>query len=224
MSVFWFERSYREIPAHDDWLGPAEREHLDMLRFPKRRADWRLGRWTAKCAVASVCPQSLTFADIEIRAATSGAPEAWIGNAPAQWKISLSHRAGIACCATTPDAIALGCDIEVIEPRSPAFLSDYFTPGERALIARGGITEVPRLTALLWSAKESALKALGVGLRADTRSVTVTDLHESTCLSTPERVWWPFLIKCASGTLHGAWHSSGELVRTVVLGHERQLR
>jgi 4'-phosphopantetheinyl transferase len=218
MSVLWFERSSCEIPSHNDWLSPGELNHLNELRFPKRRADWRLGRWTAKCAVSSVSSDPLALADISIRAAPSGAPVVWIRGDPAPWRISLSHRAGIACCAISPDPIALGCDIELVEPRSPAFVSDYFTPAERSLITRNGNAEATRLTALLWSAKESALKALGVGLRADTRSVFVTDLHESNHLPSPGRVWKPLRVQCASGNLDGAWHLSGELVRTVVLG------
>ena len=206
MSVFWFERSADSIPSHDGWLGAAELACLAAFRFPKRRADWLLGRWTAKCAVASVLNEPSPFADIEIRAAPSGAPTVYIRGQPAPVKISLSHRAGIACCATTLDAIALGCDLEVVEPRSPAFVSDYFTREERDLIARSGTAERPRLVTLLWSAKESALKALGVGLRADTRSVSVAGLHESGCLT----------LRCAAGELYGWWQSAGQLVRTLV--------
>ena len=206
MSVFWLERSSHSIPSHDGWLGAAELACLAAFRFPKRRADWLLGRWTAKCAVASVLHDLAAFADIEIRAAPSGAPTVYIRGQPAPVRISLSHRAGIACCAITLDAIALGCDLEVVEPRSSAFVSDYFTLEERDLIGRSGAAERARLVALLWSAKESALKALGVGLRADTRSVSVAAPHESGCLT----------LRCATEELYGWWQSSGELVRTLV--------
>ena len=75
------------------------------MRFAKRQADWRLGRWTAKNAVAAYLnlpsdPQALT--DIEIRPAPSGAPEVFIADQPARVTISLSHRAGVAACAVTP--------------------------------------------------------------------------------------------------------------------------
>ncbi len=37
--------------------------------------------------------------------------------------------------------VELGCDLEVIEPRSEAFLSDYFTAEEQALVARAHATD-----------------------------------------------------------------------------------
>ena len=218
MSVLWFERSMDEVPSHDGWLSPREREHQDRLRFPRRRADWRLGRWTAKCAVAAFPTASVRFAEIEIRAAPSGVPGVWIHDRPAEWRISLSHRAGIAVCAISSDPIALGCDLEVVEPRSPAFVSDYFNPLERTLITRCGSAEATRLIALIWSAKESALKALGVGLRADTRSVSVTILHDPELCSPCSSAWRPVLIHSAEGRLYGWCDVSGLWVRTVVIG------
>ena len=67
----------------------------------------------------------------------------------------------------------LGCDLEIVEPRSDAFIADYFTAEEQALIERTSAADRSLLLALLWSAKESALKALRAGLRLDTRSVIV---------------------------------------------------
>ena len=52
MEVYWLEQSAADVPAEDEWLSESERTVLAGLRFPKRRADWRLGRWTAKCAAA----------------------------------------------------------------------------------------------------------------------------------------------------------------------------
>ena len=37
-----------DVPDGDDWLGPDERAVLAGLRFSRRRADWRLGRFAAK--------------------------------------------------------------------------------------------------------------------------------------------------------------------------------
>ncbi len=79
-------------------------------------------------------------------------------------------------CVVAPAGVSLGCDLEVIEPRSAAFVTDYFTRNEQALVERTSKEERPRLVTLLWSAKESALKALHVGLRLDTNSVEVLSL------------------------------------------------
>ena len=53
MDVYWLEQSEADVPTADDWLSENEVARLNSLRVAKRRADWRLGRWTAKCAVAA---------------------------------------------------------------------------------------------------------------------------------------------------------------------------
>jgi 4'-phosphopantetheinyl transferase len=202
----WMEQVAADVPARDDWLSPGEAVRLAALRFPKRRADWRLGRWTAKLAVASVLERPRTLASIEIRAAPSGAPEVFCDGRPMPLAISISHRAGVACCAVAQPAVALGCDLELIEPRSDAFVADYFTGTERALIAQAAPPRRPELIALVWSAKESALKALHIGLRADTRSVTVRHIG-ATDLS----------VTHAGGEFRGWWQSDGTLIRTLAV-------
>jgi 4'-phosphopantetheinyl transferase len=176
MEVRWLEQSLADVSEQDDWLGPRERSHLETLRFPKRRADWRLGRWTAKHAVAcdlNLSPTAERLAYIEIRSAASGAPEVFLGNHPANLTISISHRAGIAACAVGESGAMLGCDLEIVEPRSDAFVSDYFTAEEQEVVRQACPADRFTLIALIWSAKESALKALHAGLRIDTRSLSV---------------------------------------------------
>ena len=131
------EQTEADVPTVDDWLSPNEQALLNAMRFAKRRSDWRLGRWTAKNALAlyflylklPADPQVL--ASIEIRSASTGAPEAYFGNQPAAATISLSHRAGIAACAVTMPGVELGCDLEMVEPRSDAFVADYFTTASK---------------------------------------------------------------------------------------------
>jgi 4'-phosphopantetheinyl transferase len=116
-------------------------------------------------------------------------------------------------CAVAPSGLDLGCDLEVIEPRSEAFVEDYFTPGEQALVAQVCAKERSRLLALLWSAKESALKALREGLRLDTRSVVVS-LREGT-LNLND--WSPLQVRCADGrSFDGWWQQTHIIVRTLV--------
>lgn len=181
MNVYWLEQTDADVPAENQWLSAGEILFLGRLRFAKRRNDWRLGRWTAKHALAPCLnlpcdPRAL--ANIEIRAATSGAPEAFLFNQTAPVTISLSHRAGTAMCAVALSGPGIGCDLEIIEPRSHAFIADYLTAGEQALVSRTPVEERPLLVNLLWSAKESALKALRVGLRLDTTSVDVSLVDE----------------------------------------------
>ena len=215
--VYWLEQTEGDLPHEDDWLSTTEALQQSGLRFAKRRADWRLGRWTAKCAVAAYLNlpgDGPALADIEIRPAPSGAPEVFLANRPAAVTISLSHRAGTAICAVAPSGVELGCDLEMIEPRSDAFVADYFTSEEQALVEQASDSDRSRLVTLLWSGKESALKALRAGLRLDTRCVTVCPtVPGSHQLSS----WHPLEVHLTSGQgFHGWWQCTGDLVRTLV--------
>ena len=214
--VHWLEQTQADVPAHNDWLSAGEAIHLSYLRFPKRRADWRLGRWTAKRAVAACLnlpedPQ--TLAKIEVRAAPSGAPEVFLNNQPSATTISLSHRSGKALCAVVRSPVAIGCDLEWIELRDDAFVADYFTTQEQTLVAQSSAADRPRLLALLWSGKESALKAQHVGLRVDARSVVVCP---------GDLAWdvrrWHRLRACYADNqvFHGWWQQADNFVRTLV--------
>lgn len=216
MNVYWLEQTEADVPAENDWLSQSEAARLEGLRFAKRRADWRLGRWTAKRAL-SICldlpahPQ--VYKKIEIRAAPSGAPEVVIANQPAGLTISLSHRDGRAACAVTMSSADIGCDLEKVEPHSDAFVGDYFVSEEQALVARAPVADRARLLALLWSAKESALKALHEGLRLDTRCVTVTPFAKSFDFNG----WSPLQVRYTGGQVfHGWWQQADDILRTVV--------
>lgn len=215
MDVYWVEQSEADVPETDEWLGPSELRRLDNLRFPKRRLEWRLGRWTAKCAVAIVeelplLPDSL--ANFEIRAAPSGAPEVFVANKPADITVSISHRAGLAVCAIACARVKLGCDLEVIETHSQAFVEDYLTLEEQLRVIEASSDDRARLVALLWSGKESTLKAMGVGLRVDTRCITVKP-GEVRSLSR----WTPLETQSTAGdTFHGWWRRANSCLQTLV--------
>lgn len=211
MQVHWLEQTEGDVPAGNDWLGPSEIARLSSMRFAKRRNDWRLGRWTAKRALAVY----LQAPGAEVRAAPSGAPEVFVAGEPAPVTISLSHRAGRAICAVAPPGVALGCDLEIIEPRSTGFAADYFTAEEQALVTQVPAAAQARLLALIWSAKESALKALREGLRLDTREVAV-DPGEAQW-GTQEGVWHPLTVRHSGGAIfRGWWQQTGDVVRTLV--------
>jgi 4'-phosphopantetheinyl transferase len=221
MEVYWLEQAEADVPAPDDWLSASDAACLDAMRMVKRRADWRLGRWAAKRALAAywrLPGDAYTLSGIEIRPAASGAPEVFLSGQPAAVSVSLSHSSGVAICAVAQAGTLLGCDLEVIEPRSPAFISDYFTVEEQELIARAQATDRPQLATLLWSAKESALKALGEGLRLDTREVAVNPAAALAVGSPGASACWRRLqVHCRDGQLfHGWWWHSNKLVRTLI--------
>ncbi|MFZ1051189.1 MAG: 4'-phosphopantetheinyl transferase superfamily protein [Candidatus Sulfotelmatobacter sp.] len=216
MNVYWLEQGEADVPAENDWLSVDEAVCVKGMHFSKRRSEWLLGRWTAKRALSvflNVPAHPVVFKKMDIRPAASGAPEAFFDEQPAAVTISLSHRAGIAACAVAMSGVEMGCDLEIVEPRSDAFVADYFTVEEQALVARASAADRDRLLALLWSAKESALKALHAGLRLDTRCVIVRPFAASLA---PDG-WAPLLVSYTGGRVfHGWWQHTHNILRTVV--------
>jgi 4'-phosphopantetheinyl transferase len=216
MDVYWLEQTEANLPAENDWLSAREMLRLSGMRFAKRHDDWRLGRWTAKRALAwqlGVPAHPQVLAEIEVRPAPSGAPEVFVADKPGNLTISLSHRDGIAVCAVAKSKVELGCDLELVAPRSNAFVADYFTSEEQTLVARAPEADRPQLLALLWSGKESALKALHAGLRLDTRCVIVSPFDSSFDLNG----WSPLRVRYTDGQIfHGWWQRTSGTVRTMV--------
>ena len=216
-SVYWLEQADADVPESDAWMCKTELARLSQLQIPKRRRDWRLGRWTAKLAFACLSDWSSDFerlARIEVCPAKSGAPELFVDQVPVPLAISISHRNGLSACAIARSSMALGCDLEWIEPHGAAFISEYFTRSEQNFIQQNGEANRNLLITLLWSAKESALKALHEGLRLDTRSVEIT-LRENS--EKVRQIWNPLAVRNQNGAAYsGWWQSNANFVRTIV--------
>ncbi len=247
-SILWLMQTQAQAPASDAWLSPTEHRLLAGLRFPKRRLDWRLGRWTAKRALCALlaqreparvlleerhapllhdmpgdCTPETALAAFELRAGATGAPEMFWREQPLALALSLSHSEGSCVAALAPEAwlsdevvAYLGGDLEAVQPRSALFLADYFTSAEQALVLSAAEAGQPLLTNLLWSAKESCLKALRQGLRRDPRSVEVQ-------LSAPAAPlgWQQFTAQCheTGRRFHGWWQPLPGFVLTLVTHH-----
>jgi phosphopantetheinyl transferase (holo-ACP synthase) len=94
-----------------------------------------------------------------------------------------------------------------VEPRSEAFAADYFTPAEQASISGANRST---FMAVHWSAKESALKALGIGLGIDMRRLAVHVIDR------PGPGWNPLTVQYAHlRTLRGWWRQAEGVVRTI---------
>jgi 4'-phosphopantetheinyl transferase len=202
MTVLVALQELGDVPAGDDWLTPREKQDLARLRLPKRRADWRLGRWTGKRALESFGGK----ASWEVRAAADGAPEVFVEGKPAPLVMSLSHTSGCAVCAVASAGVRLGVDLEVLEPRSQEFIADFFSGEEQDCL--GETWDATTLVNLFWSAKESALKALRTGLREDTRGVRVVQWEDKRlAVYVMER----------GETLRGVWRTFQGLVLTLLV-------
>lgn len=192
-----------ELPEDLEWLGAGEKEHLSGLRLAKRRAEWLLGRWTAKQALVLDREIELGAADldlVEILPTPSGEPQILVEGVALPIALSLSHRASAALCAVAKTG-SVGCDLEWVEERSSGFIEDYFNPPERRLIEARGAGRRALMANAMWSAKESVLKLLGLGLSVDTRSLTVSSL----ALPKVDE-WQPFTVRRqADSRKFGGW-------------------
>jgi 4'-phosphopantetheinyl transferase len=148
---------------------------LESFRFPKRRNDWLLGRWTAKSALLRRSPggqQRMT--DWRIETDEAGAPGVFYRDDPVPVRLSLSHSQGQSLCALADQGVRIGCDLEKIELRSASFEETWFLDSEINLLDHHPGNDRASLVTLLWSAKESVLKALRKGLTVDTRRARIT--------------------------------------------------
>jgi 4'-phosphopantetheinyl transferase len=211
--ITWLSAGLHHVAAADGWLDPVLSDRLGRMRYTKRLVEARLGRWTAKRALAltlGLATDLDSLAEVVVLNAPDGAPEAFIAGEPAGVVIAMTDRADWAVSAVLAGTERVGCDLEIVETRSAAFVRDYFTPPEQALVARGSHDLMANL---IWSAKESALKVLRTGLRRDTRTVEVS-CDPATGTETSD--WQPLLVRAAEGgEMPGWWVRYGEFVLTV---------
>ena len=194
IEIYWHEEVLAATAVGDDWLNLSELRWLRSTATLKRRSDWRAGRWVAKLAAGrylGVRTDLSGLRDICIYPTAAGVPQLFYRSRPAPATISITHSAGRAACAIGPPGISLGCDLERVEPRSDAFIRDFFTRGEQDVIASAeSPAERDVLATILWCGKESALKAVGLGLRSDTRAVEL-----STPVSRRYDRWLPWAMR-----------------------------
>ena len=182
----WLVLGEDALPPEEAWLAPGEAAISAGLRYTKRRTEFLLRRLVTKHAVALITGRPTdpaTLSGIEVRNAPGGAPYVCAGGASIEVGVSISDRAGWAVCVTSPAAGAAAvavCDLELVEPRSPGFVCDFLTMAEQLLVGSCAAGEERDAIAnLIWSAKESALKVLGTGLRRDTQTLEVSPVRRA---------------------------------------------
>ena len=212
-------RGEHEIPAAVDWLTVREADRAIGLRFTKRRTEYLLRRWVCKhaVAVAAGLPNDLaSLARVEVGNRPSGAPYVEVDGSQFGLDVSITDRAGWAVCMVGEDLSRVGCDLEIVEPRSTAFVSDFLTPAEQAYVTSLAGVDRDVAANLIWSAKESALKVLRTGLRRDTRSVEVVVGSTGPDDVGPADGWARLEVRTAEGSLFpGWWRRDGAFLVTV---------
>ena len=213
MQLFWLECTDSELPADEAWLSDAERRCFRERWVPKRQHDWLLGRWTAKCALARYLGTSLDpekLRKFSVIPAESGAPIPSINGRSMDLALSISHCEGRALALIGPGRISVGCDVERVTARASEFRRQFFTSSEIEQVEQTMNEERNLLENLIWSAKETVLKILAVGLRVDTRCVSVSiDLAEASGLQR-------FSALVVDGSrFRGWWHREGRWIKTM---------
>jgi 4'-phosphopantetheinyl transferase len=220
--VEWLVRGEWDVPSGRSWLTEFEATRAAGMRFTKRRTEYLLRRYAGKCAIAAsigMAQDPASLARIGVLNAPTGAPYVTIDGRRIGTDVSLTDRAGWAVCLVGPDLGAVGCDLEIVEPRSAGFVRDFLTPAEQAQVAAvPGPDGRDAMANLVWSAKESALKVRRTGLRADTRTVEVS-IDDPAAVATGARGHWRRLaVATASGPLPGWWRRDGLFLLTIVTG------
>jgi len=221
-TIEWLLRHSIDVPRDDSWLSAAEQQLQARFVVPKRRADWRLGRWTAKAALAAAL--GVDRSRISIAVAADGAPEPLLDGAPIHehgepLSLSISHREDTGLAVVGRRGIVVGGDLEVVEPRSDAFVQEWFSPAEQDLVA-GSVAAGRRneMACLVWSAKEAAAKVLREGLRLDVRQATVSlDAAAQGGRWSASSVEW----RTEERVIPGWWRIDGTRVVTIASDHRQ---
>jgi 4'-phosphopantetheinyl transferase len=173
-------------PPDGAWaaLSDAERDRARRMRLPAVRHDFVLSHYATREVLARYT--AMAPAALEFRCGPHGKPRA---AGPVEF--SLSHTDGLALIAVS--TVDVGVDVEVIRetPLADRLISRCLTAAEQAAVARADDTTTAFLR--YWTAKESYLKGLGIGLAEPLENLEVRwDGHATARFARtgrPDRRW-----------------------------------
>ncbi|MCL2011125.1 MAG: 4'-phosphopantetheinyl transferase superfamily protein [Synergistaceae bacterium] len=161
-----------------EWSGMASEERLNALPRFLFRADAErtlAGEILARAALSSaagVPPSAIRFGR-----GPRGKPRASVPPGVPLPEFNVSHSGRFVACAVSPQPV--GVDVESVSPPDDAVLRRVCSPGESRFV-RGGFLPAPAAFALIWTLKESYLKALGTGLCDDLPGIDLAAFVVST--------------------------------------------
>jgi phosphopantetheinyl transferase len=212
-SIYW--SSLKDLAEEDlSCLGIEEQKIFSRLRFPKRKHEWWLGRVAAKKLLGKIHPEKQTF--VQVLNDVDGAPY-FICDAGERLPgfLSITHR-GVRAAAAWCEWSLIGIDLEIVESRTAGFGEEYFTKKEVGWLSSMPLDEHTLFTNLVWSMKESVLKAFRTGLRRDTRSIEVGPIS-----AIEQGMEWARVDVNAPVPVQGYWKQEGCFIMTLaVLGGE----
>ena len=138
--------------------------------------------------------------------------------------VSLSHRAGRALVAVVDAPAVVGCDLELIEPRSAAFVRDWLSPAEQGLLATCPVERRSTVANLAWTAKEAVAKVRRGGLRLDVHGTVVAPAGFNAAVTR----WQALRVDWDDGATRGWWRAEPGWVMAIAArpapAHPRELR
>ncbi|PDT16669.1 phosphopantetheinyl transferase [Rhizobium sp. J15] len=180
-------------------LSSNERERAATYRFERDRTLFIAGRYLLRQLLSA---HTETQPDKVVLLADAYGKLTVEGRDRLQF--SLSNADGLVAVAVTSDCERVGIDCERADAEiEAAALESYCSLDERRWLDQMPAGERPRAAVAVWTLKESHLKALGVGLRGDARSVAFSWQDGIPVLvhsGEPDRQWHHRLLE--SGSQH----------------------
>jgi len=166
----------------ETWLSEAETRRMLDFGSKKRRREFVLGRGTARRLLAQ--HMEISPPDVEIDVGANGEP----GVPNTDWRLSIAHSEFIAAAVISKSAV--GVDVEPIVTRRTDLYRYLLHPDEYALLEESGRSH-NETQILLWSLKESVLKAKGLGFLLSPKRLRVAllDDEQSAVIRMESEIW-----------------------------------
>jgi 4'-phosphopantetheinyl transferase len=144
-------------------LSDSERQRGQRFMFARDRRDYAAAHALTRVALSrcgDLAPEQWRFQE-----GADGKPSLAHDGGIAPLTFNLSHTHGLVACAIAP-GVDVGIDVERVDRRVGAeeVATRFFSPGERADLARCPAGERTRRFLELWTLKEAYIKAIGKGL------------------------------------------------------------
>lgn len=151
----------RVADGHNALLDPAERARCRGFGSAERRRSFVAGRTALKTLVAR--QSGLPPGAVHVRVLKDGSPAV-----PGPGHVSLAHSGHWAVAVWAP--VAIGIDVEQIQPRDPSVARFLFAPDDRSILQALPGTTSEQLV-LAWTLKEAVLKARRSGFRCSPKAI-----------------------------------------------------
>jgi 4'-phosphopantetheinyl transferase len=171
------EIAFIPIPVKESpSLSPSENKEWNEFTSEKRKREWLAGRLACKKAVKNLYFKQTQIAlrecDIQISPSSGNPPQV---NFP-EIAISITHSeewAGAIAVASHPVSLSVGIDLEKIRKPDPDWIEIAFQDQEKECAK-----DQPWKFFQYWTAKEAALKALGLGLTIPLTDLSIRETHQ----------------------------------------------